>query len=112
MNNKIYFPLHIDSGNRGCEAICLGTIKILNLDSNRYVGLCKDIDNDKRLLNKADLIKGFNVDTASIWKKIFLKVCRKLLPNKIYSEYYYRRVYGDFLIQSGDISFITGGDKL
>lgn len=112
MNNKLYFPLHIDSGNRGCEAICLGTIQILELDSHSYIGLCRNINNDKRILKKAELIRGFNINECNLWQKLLYKICRKSLPSKLFLKYYYWIVYNKFLKNTGDTSFITGGDML
>lgn len=112
MSNKIYFPLHIDSGNRGCEAICLGTIEILKLYSHGYVGLCRDIDTDKKISKNMELVKGFNIDKLSVWRKLLYKVCGKFFPSKLFLNYYYRKVYYNFLKNSGDISLITGGDML
>ena len=36
---KIYFPIHLDGGNRGCEAIAKGTAVILGKPRWRYVVL-------------------------------------------------------------------------
>lgn len=46
---KIYFPIHLDGGNRGCEAIAKGTAEILGLPKEQLIGLCRNIELDKRL---------------------------------------------------------------
>lgn len=46
---KIYFPIHFDGGNRGCEAIAKGTALLLDKPKEELVGLCRDVRLDKRL---------------------------------------------------------------
>ena len=46
---KIYFPIHLDGGNRGCEAIAKGTAVILGKPREDLVGLCSNLELDKRL---------------------------------------------------------------
>ena len=46
---KIYFPIHLDGGNRGCEAIAKGTAEILGLPKEQLIELCRNIELDKRL---------------------------------------------------------------
>ena len=46
---KFYFPLHLDGGNRGCEAIAKGTAILLNVPKENLIGLCTDVELDKRL---------------------------------------------------------------
>ena len=51
---KYYFPIHLDSGNRGCEAIAKGTATILGKDKSQLIGLCRDI-----LLDRSMGLDGF-----------------------------------------------------
>ena len=44
-----YFPVHIDGGNRGCEAIAKGTAILLNDNKENLHGLCRNIPLDKKL---------------------------------------------------------------
>ena len=46
---KYYFPLHLNGGNRGCEAISKGTALILGEPKENLIGLCSDLELDKRL---------------------------------------------------------------
>lgn len=46
---KYYFPLHINGGNRGCEAIAKGTAKILGEPKENLIGFATDIELDNRL---------------------------------------------------------------
>ena len=48
-NNKFYFPLHLNGGNRGCEGIAKGTALILDVDRTQLVGLCTNTILDRRL---------------------------------------------------------------
>ena len=47
---KIYFPIHLDGGNRGCEAIAKGTAEILGLPKEQLIGLCRNIELDKWMI--------------------------------------------------------------
>ena len=40
---KYYFPIHLDGGNRGCEAIAKGTAMLLGTDVKDNIGLCRDV---------------------------------------------------------------------
>ena len=44
-----YFPVHIDGGNRGCEAIAKGTAILLNEKKENLHGLCRNIPLDTML---------------------------------------------------------------
>lgn len=46
---KYYFPVHIDGGNRGCEAIAKGTAILLNEKKENLHGLCRNIPLDTML---------------------------------------------------------------
>ena len=110
-NKKFYFPIHLDAGNRGCEAIARGTIEILGIPSKNYIGFSREIEND--------IITGIETDISYInnkctfLKNILIKVINKLKINNKEKYVYYLR-YSSFLkaIKKGDICFITGGDML
>lgn len=46
---RIFFPIHLDGGNRGCEAIAKGTAILLQEKKENLIGLCSDTDLDKFL---------------------------------------------------------------
>ena len=113
---KIYFPIHLDGGNRGCEAIAKGTAEILGLPKEQLIGLCRNIELDKRL--KVD-------DYVTLWnqkshlKDFYNRLIRKCMsimgvaPSKI-KDMAYHQHYGIFLdqIMQNDILFSTGGDMM
>ncbi len=45
---KYLFPIHLNSGNRGCEGIAKGTSILLGQDKSKLIGLCTDIDLDRK----------------------------------------------------------------
>lgn len=95
---KIYFPIHLDGGNRGCEAIAKGTAEILGLPKEQLIGLCRNIELDKRL--KVD-------DYVTLWnqkshlKDFYNRLIRKCMsimgvaPSKI-KDMAYHQHYGIF----------------
>ena len=111
---KVYMPIHLDSGNRGCEAITKATAKILGLTNDDLVALSKDIQLDKRLeLNK--------IVTLVPEKKRTLmhRIRRKLLSlytSDIWNvmEFDWQHTYVPFLnkMSKEDIMLSTGGDML
>lgn len=46
---RYYFPLHLDGGNRGCEAIAKGTAILLNEPQQNLIGLCTNVSLDEKL---------------------------------------------------------------
>ena len=108
---KFYFPIHLDSGNRGCEAIARGTIQILDILPPNYIGFSREIEND--------IITGIEKQISYIntkydfLKKILIKVINKLKIKDKEKYVYYLR-YSNFLktINQDEICFITGGDML
>lgn len=112
---KIYFPIHLDGGNRGCEAIAKGTAVILGKPREDLVGLCSNLELDKRL--------GTN-KFVSLWQSpLWLKVCSKfyyklksffMKDESELTQLYFECHYNMFLskMESEDILFSTGGDML
>lgn len=112
---KIYFPIHLDGGNRGCEAIAKGTAILLEKPKEELVGLCRNPKLDTRL----------GVDKfVSLWRyPLWLKICNKFyckFKSFIVKDRYefiqicFKRYYKVFLnkMGSGDILFSTGGDMM
>lgn len=46
---RYFFPIHLDGGNRGCEGIAKGTAIIIGDKKDNYLGLCNNVNIDKRL---------------------------------------------------------------
>lgn len=46
---KYYFPVHLDGGNRGCEGIAKGTAILLGVQKENLLGLCSNVELDRRL---------------------------------------------------------------
>ena len=46
---RYFFPIHLDGGNRGCEGIAKGTAIIIGDKKDNYLGLCNNVNLDKRL---------------------------------------------------------------
>ena len=44
-----YFPIHLDGGNRGCEAIARSSAILLNESADHIFGYTRNLDLDKRL---------------------------------------------------------------
>ena len=110
----VYLLSHKDSGNRGCEAITRGTMKILGISKSDVVAYTNDYGLDSSLgldkivtLKKLDSIK----DRRTFVVRLKSKLCRTFMKKK-----YYRFIssldYKDTLksVKSTDIELSTGGD--
>lgn len=112
--HKIFFPIHLDGGNRGCEAIAKGTIEVLGLKKEQYIGLASD-------MRQEEFLKINEVATLIPQKKIKLyqRVINKL-ERILFNDCsrgikrHHKFIYKSFLnqIKEEDICFITGGDML
>ncbi len=109
---KYFFPIHLDGGNRGCEAIARGTVEILNLKKEDYIGLCTDVSLDSRL-GLDSICSLQRAKTLNIFKRIFNKIYRISL-GELPSSLKYGQHYDYFLNQTtkDDVCLITGGDML
>ena len=111
---KVFFPIHLDGGNRGCEAIAKGTALILKEKKENLIGLCTDIVLDKEL----------GVDQfVSLWQsrprtlafraknKLYRTIMGDGWKSKCFS---YRYKYDSFLdhITINDMMLSTGGDMM
>lgn len=114
MNKDItcFFPLHLDSGNRGCEAIARGTIDILGLNKKNYLALSRDISYDT--VTGLDSIVSYTSNQHNIFQKVFRRLT---IINKSEAErdlidftYLYKRSLDS--IDDKSITFITGGDMM
>ena len=111
---KIFLPIHIDGGNRGCEAITKGTALLLGLPAEQIQALSRNVALDKRLgLVACTTLLPFPAVTFC-WR-----VRRKLLQllcgnGKKTQEFTYKRLYAPFLdrMVTGDVMLSTGGDMM
>lgn len=109
---KYYFPIHLNGGNRGCEAIAKGTAQVLGASKEDMIGYCSDVSLDHKLgIDKYYTLIPFK-KTTSLFKlknrvhSLFVRDNEKRL------NYVYSYQYDDFLkeITDDDIMFSTGGD--
>ena len=110
---RCFFPLHLDSGNRGCEGIARGTIQILGLDKQKYCALESDIANDN--ITGLSNVVSYYPKRSNKLANLFGKIRRKIIFDKNKkNRMAYEFKYKGFLrrINNQDITFITGGDML
>lgn len=106
---KLYFPIHLNGDNRGCEAITKGTINVLALKKEEYVGLTtnKIIDDFLDISNVSTLL---SIKKSKVQKIIlFIKLKMRI---KSANTSLYKMIYDKFIkeIHNNDICMITGGD--
>lgn len=111
---KYYFPIHLNGGNRGCEAIAKGTALILREKKENLIGLCTDVELDHRL----------GVDEYVTLQPKRQRSLSFRIENKLYKclahdewkqkAFAYRYEYAPFLnqMQKGDVMLSTGGDMM
>lgn len=111
---KYLLPIHLDGGNRGCEAITISTAKILNSPKEQIIALSNNIPLDTRLeINKYVTLQ--KRPTISLEFKIKRKLLRLLTHDNFkVTNYTYRHTYLPFLKQASknDIMLSTGGDMM
>lgn len=112
---KIYFPIHLDGGNRGCEAIAKGTAILLEKPKEELVGLCRNPKLDKRL----GIDEFVSLWQYPLWLKVYNKFYCKFKSFIVkdrcrFIQICFKRHYKVFLnkMESGDILFSTGGDMM
>ena len=107
---RYFFPIHLNSGNRGCEGIAKGTSILLGHDKSKLVGLCTDVTIDR----KFGVDKFVDLQEAPKWT-FFDKARRKLIVNsESKKKYIYHHNYDAFLNQANrdDVILSTGGDMM
>lgn len=110
MKRRCFFPIHLDSNNRGCEAIARGTIVVLGLNSNSYIGLTNNKALDLKMgLGQICSLEEHRKVSNIIKYYVFAKRKLGFCSDK---REYYARIYGPFLelANNEDICMITGGD--
>lgn len=111
---KYYFPIHLDGGNRGCEAIAKGTALILKEKKENLIGLCTDMELDHRLR-----LDEYVTLQPKRQKNLSFRIENKLYKCLVYDEwkrkaFAYQYEYAPFLnqMQKGDVMLSTGGDMM
>lgn len=110
---KYYFPIHIDGGNRGCEAIAKSTALLLNERPEHLFGYCRDIALDTRL-GLTDFVTLLPYDRGSYIVDRILAAVNRLFHSNKTQEWRLLHVYKRFLNRIGkeDIMISTGGDMM
>lgn len=112
MKSRFFFPVHLNAGNRGCEAIAKGTAAIIGCDRDRLIGYCSDIALDARL-GVGDYVTLVPYRKLSFGFRVFRKIHYLLISDEhrreIITDKY---VFHDFLddMRKDDILLSTGGD--
>lgn len=112
-DNLIYmFPLHLDAGNRGCEAIALGTLKILQIKKEQYLALSKNKKYDLQV--KMERRITYYANRKNPFEYIVFRLIQKLSNKKFKRKLAYSYDYNSFMKQATQqsLTFITGGDML
>lgn len=111
--NKVFFPVHLDSGNRGCEGIAKGTALILKKRADELYGLCTNVTLD-RSLSVDKYVTLINSRQPSLIDKVGLHLLPYVLSKDKMTKYEYAFWYNNFLnkITIDDIMLSTGGDML
>lgn len=112
---KYYFPIHFDGGNRGCEGIAKGTAMILGASKDCMLGLCRDINLDRRL-GIDQYVTLVPVKKKVLWQQIFniaVSILNKLHinPGLLHIQVDQNKFFFE-TIQEEDIMISTGGDMM
>lgn len=110
---KYYFPIHLDGGNRGCEAIAKGSALLLNQNANNILAYCRDKRLDTQLgVDKYMTLVEYNKGSYVTDK--FLALLYKIFKNKVTEKWRLLYPYRPFLklIGKEDIMISTGGDMM
>ncbi len=110
---KYYFPIHLNGGNRGCEAIAQGSAILIGESSDKLFGYCNNVSLDTMLgLPKYLTLIPFRI--KSYYFDRFLAAINKLFSTSQTKEWRLLYPYKCFLqmITKDDLVLFTGGDKL
>lgn len=111
---KYYLPIHLDGGNRGCEAITKATALILKSSKRDIIAYTKDIHLDLSL-NIDKYVTLQECPSFSFFFKLKRKIGNFFLIDPFKKKkIVYKFVYDNFMkqIQTCDIMLSTGGDML
>lgn len=110
---KYYFPIHLDGGNRGCEAIARGSAMLIGESADRLWGYCRDVELDTRL-GVADYVTLVPCRRDSFVFDKFLGALNKVLHAPKTMEW--RQIYPFRtmlrMVGEDDVVLFTGGDML
>lgn len=109
-----YFPLHLNGGNRGCEAIAKGSAIVLGEKKESLIGLSSNIELDIRL----GLDKYVTMVPQKKWS--YFQRLNMIIFKLLHHDFYVRRckeyaiTYNSFLdnISTKDVMISTGGDMM
>lgn len=111
----MFFPIHLDGGNRGCEAIAKGTAVLMGKPKEELIGLCRDVEMDTRL----GVDKYVTLWSLPKWLKMYNKFYCKYqsITEKSPDLLRHKRLScscDKFLqnIELGDLLLSTGGDMM
>lgn len=110
---KYFFPIHLDGGNRGCEAIAKGTALLIDEKPENLVGYCRNIALDTKLgIDKYMQLIPCKRESILVDKLLAAinKIFRSRTTSKWRNLYPYRSLLK--LINPGDIMISTGGDMM
>lgn len=112
-NIKYFFPIHLDGGNRGCEAIAKGSALLLNTSPENILGYCKDTTLD-RLLGIDKYLTLIPCKRESYLIDRFLAVINRLFHSYQTAKWRKLYPYRKFLrlIKQRDFVLFTGGDMM
>ena len=108
-----YFPIHLDAGNRGCEAIARGSAILVDEQPEHVFGYCRDVDLDTRMgLDEYVTLVPCRRESYLVDKS--LAVVNKLFRTDRTRAWRQIYPYRTFLkrITKDDIVLFTGGDML
>ncbi len=110
---KYYFPIHLDGGNRGCEAIARGSAILLDEPASNLIGYCRDIELDTRL-GLAEKLTLVPCRRESWLIDRLLALASKAIPTDVTLAKRQLYPYRSFLrmITKDDTVLFTGGDML
>ena len=110
---KYYFPIHLDGGNRGCEAIARGSAILLDEPASNLIGDCRDIELDTHL-GLAEKLTLVPCRRESWLIDRLLALASKAIPTDVTLAKRQLYPYRSFLrmITKDDTVLFTGGDML
>ena len=110
---RYFFPIHLDGGNRGCEAIAKSSAILIDEKADQLFGYCKDIELDTHLgLTQYLTLIPFHRGCYLIDR--FLGAINKLFHTAQTAAWRQLYPYRSFLrhITNEDIVVSTGGDMM
>ncbi|MBQ0050082.1 MAG: polysaccharide pyruvyl transferase family protein [Bacteroidales bacterium] len=110
---KYFFPIHLDGGNRGCEAIAKGTALLLEEKPENLVAYCRDVELDQRL-EVGHYVQLVPCRRESLLVDKFLALINKIFRTTCTRRWRLLYPYRSFLklIHAGDVMISTGGDMM